>query len=422
MSKLKTKPESTHPGSLLVVFLTVFIDLLGFGLVLPLLPVYADAFSTDEAGLEVGLLMASFSAMQFLFAPLWGSLSDKIGRRPTIMLGLAGSVVFYTLFGLATVWHSMTWIFVSRIGAGICGATIPTAQAYIADTTTEETRTRGMALIGIAFGMGFTFGPILGFFALTGTDGELSPLPGFLAAGLSLVAFLFATFLLPESITRDSKSAGRKVIDLPAIRIALKKRTVGMILLALFVYVYSFAMFETTLSLLIKNEPFNYTLKQICGFYAFIGLSLAFIQGGIVRRISHYFTDGQLALSGASIKVIGLLLVAAASYWKSVVPLYASMLVIVIGFSLLQPSINSMLSKSIDQSRYGMIMGLGQSVNSFGRILGAFIGIPLLKIHILLPYLTGAALMFISLAFIPLSKGNNRSSDADTLDSESGYD
>ena len=282
--KTSNSHDSIHPGSLLVIFLTVFVDLLGFGLVLPLLPIYADQFSSDESGLEVGLLMASFSAMQFLVAPIWGALSDKIGRRPVIMIGLLGSAGFYTLFGLATVWKSIFWVFVSRIGAGIAGATIPTAQAYIADTTTAEKRTHGMALIGMAFGLGFTFGPILGFFALTGTDGELSPLPGYIAAGLSAVAFLLALFLLPESLTRDSSSAARKLVDISAIKVAIKTRVIGLILCALFVCVYSFAMFETTLSLLIKNEPFNYSLQKVCAFYAFIGVSLAIIQGGIVRR------------------------------------------------------------------------------------------------------------------------------------------
>src|SRR6188508_2089296 len=134
-------------SALLTIFLTVFIDLVGFGIVMPLMPIYAKRFGTDAHGWQLGLLMGSFSAMQFLFAPLWGRLSDRIGRRPVLMIGLGGSVVFYLLFGVATVWKSMVLLFVSRIGAGIAGATIPTAQAYIADTTTLENRAKGMALI-----------------------------------------------------------------------------------------------------------------------------------------------------------------------------------------------------------------------------------------------------------------------------------
>src|SRR5688572_24308754 len=161
-------PPTYRKASLFVVFLTVFIDLLGFGMVLPLLPLYGKsfaarhAFSDSEVGWIVGLLMASFSAMQFLFVPVWGRLSDRWGRRPVLIIGLAGSTLFYGLFGLATAWQSLTGLFAARIGAGIAGATIATAQAYIADVTTKERRARGMALIGAAFALGFTLGPMLG--------------------------------------------------------------------------------------------------------------------------------------------------------------------------------------------------------------------------------------------------------------------
>src|SRR3954454_3958052 len=136
--------DEPRGGSLLVIFLTVFIDLLGFGMVLPLLPIYAKSFGVEEKGWIIGVLMASFSAMTFIFAPLWGKASDRIGRRPVLIVGLIGSVGFYLLFGLATVWKSMAWLFVARIGAGIAGATIPAAQAYVADVTSLKNRAKGM--------------------------------------------------------------------------------------------------------------------------------------------------------------------------------------------------------------------------------------------------------------------------------------
>src|SRR6478736_7959229 len=200
-------PDAPRKASLLVIFLTVFIDLLGFGMVLPLLPIYAKDFaaalqleeSHAQVGWLIGLLMSSFSLMQFIFAPIWGRVSDRVGRRPILMLGLAGSVVFYTLFGVATVFRSLPLLFVSRIGAGIAGATISTAQAYIADATTLQTRARGMALIGAAFGLGFTFGPLLAWAALlsSGAADEKaghSPWPGFVAAILSGGALVLAIF------------------------------------------------------------------------------------------------------------------------------------------------------------------------------------------------------------------------------------
>ena len=194
---------SSSKTPLLIIFLTVFIDLLGFGMVLPLLPIYAKQFAVDESGWIIGLLMSSFSAMQFLFAPMWGRFSDRVGRRVVLMIGLTGSVVFYALFGLAAAQRSLALMFVSRIGAGLCGATIGTAQAYIADVTTRETRARGMALIGAAFGLGFTFGPLIGAAALisSGSDEQIgtSPWPGYVAAMLSSMALLMAFFWLPES-------------------------------------------------------------------------------------------------------------------------------------------------------------------------------------------------------------------------------
>jgi MFS family permease len=156
--------------ALLVVFLTVFIDLLGFGMVLPLLPLYGKELAGEmtpmQRGILLGLLMSSFSVMQFFFAPVWGRLSDKVGRRPILMVGLAGSVVFYGLFGVASAQASLLLLFISRIGAGVFGATITTARAYIADVTPPEKRTAGMALIGAAFGLGFTFGPLFGLLAI----------------------------------------------------------------------------------------------------------------------------------------------------------------------------------------------------------------------------------------------------------------
>lgn len=203
------KPPATdappHRGSLMVIFLTVFIDLLGFGIVLPLLPIYGEQFATQhglsdaQVGWVVGLLMASFSALQFFFLPVWGRLSDLFGRRPILLVGLAGSTTFYTLFGLATVWQSLTWLFVAHIGAGIAGATISTAQAYIADTTSAQNRTKGMALIGAAFALGFTIGPVIGAISLLfGSSGGVSPWPGYFAAGLSGSAFLLASGCCPN--------------------------------------------------------------------------------------------------------------------------------------------------------------------------------------------------------------------------------
>ena len=402
-------------GSLLVIFLTVFIDLLGFGMVLPLLPIYADQFTTDPAGWQIGLLMASFSAMQFLFAPIWGNLSDRIGRRPVLMIGLAGSVIFYFLFGIATIYQSLIGLFITRIGAGIAGATISTAQAYIADTTTPEKRTRGMALIGVAFGMGFTFGPLLGFLAVPSGKGDPGPWPGFAAAILSAIAFAMAVFLLPESNRSRLANARRKIFDIDALRLAMTTPRVLFILLAIAICIFAFANLETTFSMVLKgskdfqSSPFEFSWRDICLTYAFIGFMVAFVQGGLVRPLASHLPEHVLAIGGAAIEFVGFLLVVLAMYQASTVMLFCAMAVVATGYSGIQPSLHSMLSKSSVPENHGAMMGLGQSFNSMARILGSGLAIPLLKLQLFVPYVLGAVMMLFGAAFVAMAKRGKKS-------------
>ncbi len=407
------KPKDRlRTGSLGVIFLTVFIDLLGFGIVLPLLPLYADQFSFDSGGWVLGLLMASFSIMQFLFAPIWGSLSDRIGRRPVIIIGLSGSVIFYTLFGVATIYESLLGLFITRIGAGIAGATIPTAQAYIADTTTRENRARGMALIGMAFGLGFTLGPLLAYFAIS-EDGNShpGPGPGFVAAGLSTVALLMAIFMLPESHHPGETSEARKTwIDLGAWKDAFSGKAIGLLLLGFFLCLFSFSNFETTLSMLLKGpstgaeslldgnvdgSPFTFTYKQVCLMFAGIGFLVAFVQGGIVRPLAKTIPERKLAVTGALIEVVGFAAIAYAVHVGSFNGLVAALIIVVAGYACLQPSIFSLLSRWSDPAKQGRVLGVGQSVSALARIFGSAFGIPMLKVALFLPYAIGAGLMTI---------------------------
>lgn len=402
-------------GSLLVIFLTVFIDLLGFGMVLPLLPIYAQQFQTDESGLTLGLLMASFSAMQFFFAPMWGRLSDRIGRRPVLMIGLSGSVIFYTLFGVATVWQSLTLLFVARIGAGIAGATISTAQAYIADTTSLENRPKGMALIGMAFGMGFTFGPLVGYLAVpAGENAVPGPWPGYAAAILSGAALLLAIFLLPESLHKKSESAARKIFDFSALRDAMTTPSVAMLLLTIFVVVFSFANFETTLSLILKGEkiasPFHFTFRQVLLAFAFIGFTLALVQGGIVRRLAGRLSEGVLATAGGVLEATAFILLALILHYEhpSLWLLFVTLALITSGFAFMTPSLNSLLSRRSDPAKQGGILGLAQSVNSLARILGSAAGIPLLMRGIALPYYVAAGLMTLGVVMVVIAARSGR--------------
>jgi MFS family permease len=407
-SDVTAKPAGPRRGSLLVIFLTVFIDLLGFAIVIPILPIYGEEFarqyrlSEGQVGWLIGTLMASFSAMQFLFAPVWGKLSDRYGRRPVLMVGLAGSVVFYLLFGVATVMKNLLLLFVARIGAGIAGATIPTAQAYIADTTTLEGRAKGMALIGAAFGLGFTFGPLFGFLAVPSGEGDPGPGPGYAAAALSLVALLLAIFKLPESLNAASAPAAKKLLDWESWREALGTPSIGPLLLSLFVCIFAFANFETTLSMLIKDEAgaFRFTFRQVCLTFAYIGVTLAFAQGFLVRRLSGRVKEAAMATAGAVVEIGGFWLMTLAIGSADTRLLFGSLTIVVIGFALTMPSLNSLISRRSDPARQGGILGVAQSVSALARILGPLVAIPLLKQQTTLPYYTAAGMMLAGLLLI----------------------
>lgn len=391
-------------SSLLIVFLIVFIDLLGFGIVVPLLPIYADQFTVDETGWQIAALMASYSAMQFIFAPIWGRLSDRIGRRPILIMGLASSVFFYTSFAIATVYQNFAWLFISRVGAGIAGATIPTAQAYIADSTGTQERHRGMALIGMAFGLGFTFGPMIGFLAVPDRHGVPGPWPGWLAALLSLTALCLAIFWLPESLRPHSTTTAHRGWNVKGLRVALRTPSVGLLLLALFVCVFSFAKFETTLSMLIKGSehtwrgnvsPFAFSWGEVCLTYSYIGLLLSLIQGGVVRRLAGKVSEAKMAIWGAALELVGFSTMIAAIYRESVAILLVALAIVVAGFALMQPSLSSLVSRRVGPQDQGGVLGVGQSVNALARILGPAVGIPMLKASVWLPYVTASALMLV---------------------------
>jgi DHA1 family tetracycline resistance protein-like MFS transporter len=420
--------EAPRKGSLLVIFLTVFIDLLGFGMVLPLLPIYAKDFALQmqvaeshvQVGILIALLMSSFSAMQFLFAPLWGRFSDRIGRRPVLMLGLTSSVMFYTLFGVATVLKSLPLLFVSRIGAGIAGATISTAHAYIADVTSNKNRARGMALIGAAFGLGFTFGPLFGYLAVPSGEGDPGPGPGYAAAGLSAIALVLAYFKLPESLRPDSHSARRHWFDRQGLADALATPGIGLLLLASFICVFSFANLESTLSLILKNEDagYQFTFQQVCLTYAFIGIVLALVQGGIVRPVSGRIREPVMAAIGTFIEVAGFGILAYSTTRTSLWLLLTGLAVVVSGFAFMTPSLNAMLSRWTDPAKQGGILGIGQSMSSLARILGPLAGIPLVENQSLaaslgvraavLPLMLAGTMMTVGLVLIGLAATKGR--------------
>lgn len=395
---------------LLIVFLTVCIDLLGFAIVLPLLPRYGKFFLASE--LTLGLLMASFSAMQFVFAPIWGRVSDSVGRKPVLTLGLFANAVFYGLFGYVSQFPAealilglgpLTWLFLARLGAGVASATIPTAQAYIADTTDQASRGKGMALIGAAFGVGFTIGPLIGAFALPG-DETVGPSawPGYIAASLSLISGILALVLLKESRQVASSSASSD--DKPEsfwtrLRGGLRRPTIGPLLLTIFISTFAFAEFETTLSLLTAgmgvSDRYNFFL------FAFIGLVLVVSQGGLVRRLIPKLGEKRVALIGTGLMAMGLGALGLTKTLNSIGYLYAVLPLCVIGFSFVTPSLYSMLSLGSHDDDQGGMLGIGQSMSAIARIFGPIVGLSLMTgEHLAWPYVSASLVMMLAFCLI----------------------
>jgi MFS family permease len=414
----------------MIVFLVVFIDLLGFGIVIPLLPRYGDRYvkallpsaaeadgESRAAGAILGLLMASFSAMQFFFAPVWGRISDRVGRRPILLVGLVGSVVFYVLFGYASdlpaEWAALalTLLFVSRIGAGVAGATIATAQAVIADCTTPERRKHGMALIGAAFGIGFTFGPLVGFASLLWFPNHHGAI-GYSAAGLSLLALVLGIILLPE--TRHFKEAPplqRRWFDWRATRDVLRQPALAPIVLIFFLATLGFGGFEPTLALLIKDVLYLGERNSFL-LFAYVGLVLVMTQGFLYRRLANRLSEVTFMAMGISLMALGLLLLGGVTWMGHqqtsgfgvlLGGMMVSMTLAVVGFAFLTPSAQALISRRSDPAKQGEILGVNQSAASLARILGPIFGLSLYKLtpsH-LLPYIFGAALLLLMLPLLP---------------------
>ncbi len=369
-----------------VLFLTVFIDLLGFGIVLPLLPRYADDFNASPT--SIGILFASFSAMQFLFAPMWGRLSDRYGRRPLIMIGLAGSMVSYTIFAFATTY---TMLLVSRILAGVFAATIGTAQAYISDVTGREDRGKEMALIGAAFGIGFTLGPTIGWLAY---DFIGPRWPGFVAAGFSAVALLMAWRKLPEP-ERHVERRARKWFDAAGWRHAFKTPGVPLVLLLQIVAVFCFANFEGTLAKITKDK-WSYGIRGNGLLYTYVGFCLLIAQGYLVRKYMPRVGERNMARAGCLLLGLGLFGIALGGASMGVVlPVLA---LAAFGFAMISPSLSSLLSLHTPQEIQGEVLGIGQSGLALARILGPYIGYMLLERSVDLPYWVGGGLMVLAFA------------------------
>lgn len=355
--------------SLFILFLIVFIDLIGFGMVIPFLSYYAREYGAS--GVTVGAVVGVYSIMQFFFAPVWGRLSDRIGRRPVILISLVASCLGYFMFAFA---RSLALLFASRVIAGVGGANIGTAQAYIADTTTHENRAKGMGLIGAAFGLGFILGPPMSG-ALSHFGGKHgmaeNMLPGLVAGSLSLTSLLVAAFVLGESKAPDATV--RTGLPPQFDRRVWKQMTTHAIVLAimstLFIGLLAVAGMETSVTLHARDR-FNFKPLDLAYFFLFMGVIVAAIQGGLIGKLSRRLGEKSLVAVGMASFTVGLALIPGI-YQVSM--LYVVAFFLAVGQGLTYPSLMSMVTKASPAREHGSMLGLATAVGSLARFVGPII-------------------------------------------------
>jgi DHA1 family tetracycline resistance protein-like MFS transporter len=345
------------------LFLIVFVDLVGFGLVIPLLPFYAVRFGASPQ--EVTLLLAVYSLMQLFAAPLWGRLSDRVGRRPVLMISMAASVLAYLWIGAATA----AWmLFAARALAGACAGNIAAAQAYIADITRPEERAKGMGLIGAAFGLGFIIGPALGGL-LAGNDPATADIetPAWVAAGLSFLALWGVILLLPESLPADLRGmhTGSRS-RFKAIGGVLGRSVLSRLILIFFLVILAFAGMESTFALW-AIEQFGWGPGRVGYVFAYVGVLSAILQGGLIGRLARRFGEERLLLCGLALIGTGLL---AMLFVHNIPRLAFAVSAQALGMGLTQPSLNSLISRRAGRDEQGEVLGVSQSVGSLSRVLG----------------------------------------------------
>jgi MFS transporter, DHA1 family, tetracycline resistance protein len=400
-----------NKSALATVFLVVVIDLLGFGIILPLLPFYAQEFAASAV--MIGLLYSVYSFMQLIFSPIWGSWSDRIGRRPIMLLSTFGAVIAYIIFGLA---ESLGVLFFSRVIAGMMGGNISTAQAYIADVTDSANRARGMGLIGAAFGIGFVIGPAtatalihpafhemvanMGFTDFAAWMGENRyALPGFFAAFLSFCSFLMVLLKLPETV--DTSKPREKVFRRPSVftpkfwrmladqRGKASKGYLIPLVIGFFLLSFGESSLYSAFPLFAEGE-LNMTAEQVGIQFFYIGIIAVVVQGFLIKPLTSTFAEEKLFMTGNILMVIGLGLI---PFSHNMLTLALFLGLMALGKSLNTPTITSLISKEADDDNVGAVMGASQGLSGLGRMIGPTWGGALFAIYFGLPFVATALIV-----------------------------
>jgi MFS family permease len=423
-------PVENRGRAMAVLFGVVFVDLLGFGILIPIIPLYAEAFGANE--FVVGLLLASYSATQFVFAPILGRLSDEHGRRPILLLSLAGSVIAWTLFGLA---QALWVLFLARSIAGAMGGNIAAAQAYIADITPPEDRAKGLGLIGAAFGLGFVFGPALGGIAsspgvLGWFDGVLPAIvpvtqftiPSFAAAAITALNLAVAVFVLPETRREDTAADQRSRVE--RLLEALRDPALSGLVTSFFLLSLAFSGMESMFVLFTKDQ-FAYGTTANGYLLAYMGIVVAIVQGGVVGRLTRRYGEPRVAVAGVGIMGLSLAALPFSKALGSGVPalgpvvnalpilpggvlvMLGVLLWLAVGNGLANVSLTTLVSKNAAEESQGGAFGLTQSAGSIARTVGpTAAGALYAAIQFWLPFVVGGLLMLPILYLLATTIGS----------------
>jgi DHA1 family multidrug resistance protein-like MFS transporter len=376
--------QTSNRKNLFILSFTLVVVTLGFGVIIPIIPFYME--SLGAGGTELGLLVASYAVMRLIFAPIWGSISDRVGRKPILMIGILGYGITMVLFGLAT---ELWMLFAARILSGVLSsATSPTTMAYIADSTSEEDRGGGMGIMGAAVGLGTIFGPALGGLL---AGGSLS-VPFFIAGGMSILALILIAIFLPESLPAEARQTSIKGIPLPEVRLWWQALAspIGILLVLAFLLTCGMMIFYGIFGLY-ALERFNYGPQEVGTIFMVVGLVSAVTQGVLTGPLTKRWGELpviKVALLASSVGFI--LMVLADTYWTVML----SIGVFIFATALLIPTVTSLTSKRAE-SLQGMAMGLSSSFISLGRIVGPLWAGFVYDINLIFPYISGAVIMMV---------------------------
>lgn len=378
-------------GPLFVVLLTVFIDLLGFGIIIPILPNLAVSLGGSANALAIA---AIYAATNFLFSPFWGTLSDRYGRRPIILISILITALANLSFAMV---GSLAMLMVQRALAGMGSANISAANAYIADISEPKDRAKNMGMVGAAFGLGFIFGPLIGGYLKThyGIVGV-----GLVSGGLSFFNLILAYFQLKESLPNRNRESKLTLDPISPLIKAMKQVDIRRLFIVNFIFIAAFSLMQITVAVL-WTDHFLLNEAQIGYMFAYMGLTTALIQGFLVGPLNKAYGEKKLLMVGFLVMILG---VVSLPYYTSVWGELIGLAAIALANGMISPSILSLLSAMTSAKEQGKILGLNQSLGSLGRVAGPVMGGPLYAWHYQAPYLGGALILFLALALTVLMR------------------